>query len=375
MFYLYFLLIPLSLIGYGLVSNKLLKINIYEIGLLGILGLISVSIISYLSSFFFIHDYLFNSLVILIGLTFFIYNFKLISNLKIEFSLFFCVFFILIFFTLVAKNHDDFPYYHFPYTILLTEFTHPIGIGQLNNGFRSPSSLFFISSLFYLPKISFYFFHFTPTLILGFSNLIFLNRIFKNSKTDKNLFIKILSLFCLLFVNIFFYRLAEHGTDRSGMILIFISIIFLLILMNKSEDIFYKEYKDLTKYFIILIVFVVTIKPFYLINLPLLSILLISNQTRKIFIDLFFSKVFYFCLLLIFCNFFYTFINSGCVIFPLVFTCNENLFWSLNNNEILDVKIWFELWSKAGATPNLVVENRIDYNITSTLLRCIIFGC
>ena len=82
MFYLYFLLIPLSLIGYGLASNKLLKIDIYEIGLLGILGLISISIISYLSSFFFIHDYYFNFITLLIGLVFFFYNFNLINNFK-----------------------------------------------------------------------------------------------------------------------------------------------------------------------------------------------------------------------------------------------------------------------------------------------------
>ena len=30
----------------------------------------------------------------------------------------------------------------------------------------------------------------------------------------------------------------------------------------------------------------------------------------------------------------------------------------MGNDTILDVKIWFELWSKAGATPHLIVENR-----------------
>ncbi len=359
MFYLYFLLISFSLVGYGLISTKLLEIKTFDVGLLGILGLISLSLISYITSFFFVHDYYFNSFFLVVGLIFFLINFKLIDNYKIELLKFFSVFFILIFFILIAKNHDDFPYYHFPYIILLTEFTHPIGIGQLNNGFRSPSSIFFISSMFYLPKISFYLFHITPALILGFSNLIFLNKIFKNLSFNENLFINILSLFCLLFVNIFFYRLAEHGTDRSGMVLIFISIIFLFtIINNKTSN---QENTDLIKSFLILIIFVITIKPFYLINLPLIGILLFYKKTQKIFFDLFFSKVFYFCILLIFCTFFYTFINSGCIIFPLTFTCNENLFWSLGNDTILDVKIWFELWSKAGATPHLIVENRLEY--------------
>ena len=32
---------------------------------------------------------------------------------------------------------------------------------ELNNGFRSPSSLFFIGSMFYLPKIEYYLFNFS----------------------------------------------------------------------------------------------------------------------------------------------------------------------------------------------------------------------
>ena len=145
------------------------------------------------------------------------------------------------------------------------------------------------------------------------------------------------------------------------MILILVAIIFLLNIINKDEKMSDQEGIDIIKFFIIFIIFVVTIKPFYLINLPLIGILLFYDKTRKIFLNLFFSKTFYFCLLLIFCTFFYTLINSGCIIFPLAFTCIENLSWSLGTNTILDVKIWFELWSKAGATPNLVVENRVDY--------------
>ena len=41
-------------------------------------------------------------------------------------------------------------------------------------------------------------------------------------------FINYLSLLSLVFINIFFYRLAEHGTDRSAQILIFLLFIYLL---------------------------------------------------------------------------------------------------------------------------------------------------
>ena len=55
---------------------------------------------------------------------------------------------------LISKNHDDFPYYHFVYTYNLTQFDLNIGIGQFNHGFRTPSSIFYINSLFFLYYLS-----------------------------------------------------------------------------------------------------------------------------------------------------------------------------------------------------------------------------
>ena len=49
------------------------------------------------------------------------------------------------------------------------------------------------------------------------------------------------------------------------------------------------------------------------------------------------------------------------MIFPASFSCFEKLSWSISKSEVANVKIWYELWAKAGATPNYVVENRNDY--------------
>ena len=225
MLFLYFYLISFSLIGYGLLTSKILKINISDFGSLGILGISFIAIISYSTSLFIKHDYLFNSLLIILGMLLFFLFLKKIKNIKKEFYNYFIIFSILVVFIAVAKNHDDFPYYHFPYISILTEFSHPIGLGQLNNGFRNPSSIFFISSIFYLPKISFYLFHITTAFILGFANLILLKNIFDKKIFKKSKLINLLSLIFFVFFNIFFYRLAEHGTDRSGQILVIICII------------------------------------------------------------------------------------------------------------------------------------------------------
>ena len=126
------------------------------------------------------------------------------------------IYFILFIFVLLAKNHDDFPYYHFPYTYLLTQYSHPIGLGLLNNGFRNPSSLFFFNSLLFFPKIDIYLIHLGSVYFLGFSNLFFLKNIFIKFNYKKFRFYNFLNLFCLILVNVLFVRLAEYGTDRGS---------------------------------------------------------------------------------------------------------------------------------------------------------------
>ena len=62
-------------------------------------------------------------------------------------------------FILVGKNHDDFYYYHFPYILNLTEFPHQIGLGNLNHGFKTHSSIFLLNSMFHLPGTNYNLFH------------------------------------------------------------------------------------------------------------------------------------------------------------------------------------------------------------------------
>ena len=261
----------------------------------------------------------------------------------------------------MAKNHDDFPYYHFPYTYLLTQYSHPIGLGLLNNGFRNPSSLFFFNSLLFFPKIDIYLIHLGSVYFLGFSNLFFLKNIFSKFNYKKFRFYNFLNLFCLILVNVLFVRLAEYGTDRGGQVLLLVGVLILLLLINdksKSSN-FIKE--DFIKFFLIIGALILSLKPFYLIYAPLIFSFLIFPNLKTNFIAVIKSSTFLLVLIYSFFSFFYTFINSSCIIFPLNFTCFENLSWSIPKNEINDVKIWYELWSKAGATPNLIVENRLDY--------------
>tara|TARA_Y200000002_G_scaffold368276_1_gene361172 strand:- start:673 stop:2298 length:1626 start_codon:yes stop_codon:yes gene_type:complete len=357
MHFVYFYLISYSIIGYGILLSNYLDIRKYSFGYLGILGLSFLLFISFGSSMIINHSYLFNLLILILGLIFFFIHIDKINNLKKNIYIHLVVFTLLLLFITISKNHDDFSYYHFPYISILTEFSHPLGIGLLNNGFRSPSSAFFIGSMFYLPGVNIYLFHITPAFVLGFSNLILIQKIFNEENFKLLKFTNFISLISLIFINIFFYRLAEHGTDRSGMILVIISFILFIKVINLK----YKDHLSEIKFLIISLCFAITLKPFYLINIPLILLLLLYDKTKDVFLNLFFSKTFWYCLSLIFFIIFYTFINSGCLFFPLTFTCFGNLPWSMDLNSINDIKIWFELWSKAGASPNFVVDDRIFY--------------
>ena len=92
--------------------------------------------------------------------------------------------------------------------------------------FNHVSSLFYFHSLFKTLFTGDYFYQIGQLSIVIFVNTILLENIFKkkNSKPLNTSFFLIIIFINL--INIFFYRLAEHGTDRSAQILFFLAFIF-----------------------------------------------------------------------------------------------------------------------------------------------------
>tara|TARA_Y100000389_G_C17040817_1_gene308051 strand:+ start:108 stop:368 length:261 start_codon:yes stop_codon:yes gene_type:complete len=83
MIFIYYPLILISILGYGFfVSNKIIRLENYNLGFQGIVGIFSLLIISYISTQFLAHTEIFNSLILIIGLIFFIKNIKKINPPK-----------------------------------------------------------------------------------------------------------------------------------------------------------------------------------------------------------------------------------------------------------------------------------------------------
>ena len=366
LFFYYFLII-FSAIGYGMLAsiNLRQKENI-DFGFIGLTGVLILILLSYFSNLFFIHGYLHNLIVILVGFS--IFNFFLIKNfpqLKKNFFITIIVFSILFIGLLMYKNHDDFFYYHFQYSLTLINFKKIFGLGFMGHGYRTPSSLFYLNSLFYLPGIKFYLLNAGAIIILGFANLVLLNKILDYFNSKNYNFIFFLISITFIYINTTFYRIAEHGTDKSSLILIFIFAIIYLESLNSKKKQNLVVLENYYEKIIILITLIISFKSFYLIYILFVLTWLFQvkklwsiKQSIKVISN---SKFTYISFFTISAVLFSMFSNTGCLIYPASFTCFENFEWSISTKTVDHMKVWYELWSKAGANPNSRVADPALY--------------
>ena len=358
-FNLFYFLSIISTLGYGYFINKFLvsrNINL-DYGIKGLAGIFLLTLYSYISHFITAHSLIHNSIVFIIGILLFLFLFKL-NFKKNDFKIICLVFIILLIAFFCFKTHDDFPYYHFPYINYLTNSDIIIGVGNYDPSWRSPSSIFYFNSLFYLPFIKYHFYHIGALLIMGFSLSTICIKIYDRyniKKYDQLFFYK---LFSFGFILIFFYRLSEHGTDRSAQILSFILILEILYFFNKEQNI--------DKFFIKIFIIgslAISLKVFYIIYLILLIPIfhfIYSTKKNFYFKEILANHFFYLSVLFIFLVTMVNFLNSGCLVYPLTASCFENFSWSIPLNEIDRMRFHYENWSKAGAGPNFSVENIRD---------------
>ena len=355
---IFYFVIIFSVIGYGkFFSNYFFKLfKNLNYGYQGLIGIFFLIIYSYISSYFYAHSLFHNTVLVLIG-------FLLYLSFNLNYQQFyysFTVFAILFISIIIFKTHDDFPYYHFAYSYNLTQNNLFIGLGNLNHGFRTPSSIFYLNSLFYLPLVEYYFFHLASILILGFVNIVFLNKTLLKIKKYKSKieinYIFYFSVLSILFINIFFYRIAEHGTDRSAQIIVFLFLAEIFFLIEKKK-LPYTEISIL----LLLLSIIITLKAFYILyvlfSIPVIFFLYKKYYFQKVLVFIFQNKTFYTFLVTIFILFISNFLNTGCLIYPVHFTCYENVSWAIPNSEVHYMNDWYEQWSKAGAGPNFRVNN------------------
>ena len=357
-FIFFIILFLTSTIGYGYLSTYLInkKIYNYNIGYQGLFGFFSLVIISILTSFFFSHNFVHNTIIHLIGIFSFFLFFKKIT--QFELKLFSLLFLLLIISAYVYKNHDDFGYYHLTYALNLSENKFIIGSGHFSHGFRTNSSIFFYNSLLYLPFIKFFLFHIGSFFILLFVNFIFLEKILNLIKLKRFEFILFFLLFSITFINIVFYRVGEHGTDRSAQIIVFL-IFFILfeMIFQKSEK------RNLTSIYVftIMIMFAASLKALYYIYLILIPYVIFRLFNYKILYKKINLKIIFILFNCFVLNIVVNFFNTGCLLYPASSTC-FNTSWSIPKSEVKLMNTHYEWWAKSGGGPGYKHEmKKKDY--------------
>ncbi len=342
-----------SILGHGLIFCRLIcpKLLSLNYGYIGLIGFFSLANISIFSSFFFNHGYIHNILIHILGITallFFLKKDFIAQSKNLKKTL--ILFLILIVGIYVFKNHDDFPYYHLTYSLTLSENKYLFGLGKLGHGFRTHSSLFYFHSILYLPYIKYYLFHSGPFFIFLFFNFICLDQITKLLKSKKINFLFYLYFLSFAFITIFFYRIGEHGTDRSSQIILILILINFIIFNYFEKNNF--KLNDIANLILILILLAASMKALYYIYLIFLPFILFKKNFFRNYIG--FDKIYiltYFMIVFLL-NISINFFNTGCLIYPETKLCFDNFSWSINKQEVSQMKVHYEWWSKSGGGPN-----------------------
>ena len=109
---------------------------------------------------------------------------------------------------------------------------------------------------------------------------------------------------------------------------------------------------------------IISLKSFYILYLIfLLPLFLILFNLKKLYVmkEIFKNRFLIPFLLLLLFLILTNFFNSGCLVYPVQFTCFDNFQWSIGSSETFRMNNWYEQWSKAGAGPNFRVENSEEY--------------
>ena len=306
-----------------------------------------------------------NLLFIFFGIIFFSFYIKK-KNTKIISNLFIFSYLISLLAVFYFKSHDDFSYYHLSLINNITENKIEFGISHFEIAFNHVSSLFYFHSLFKTDLTGDYFYQVGQLSIVIFVNTILLENILKK-KFPKYLDISFfLNIFLLIFINIFFYRLAEHGTDRSAQILFFLAFILIIELIQKN-----KIEKNIFELLIIIFTLIISIKSFYILYSVLFLVIYLKyfkpKETLKIFSNF---PVTYFGLLIICLVVISNVAASGCLLYPIPFTCFESFFGDMEKIKLLERCNGMKYGQKLG--PLQIIGSIILKNTLKTLIGYLI---
>jgi hypothetical protein len=344
-FYLITLLSYFSIAGYGAKLVKTFEKSIRKsVSESFFYGLILVLPICVLKISFFNNNIEITILIFLIGLFFFLHNFKF-KEFYLDTIILFAIFIGL----LISKTHEDFYYYHLQFIREINNDQFVLGLAVADIKYIYGSSVAYLQSM-YIFNEDYKYIHVPIFLFFSSCLIFFIFQALDKKNTNIEIFF---SFFISILLLIKFKRVSEFGYDYIYHFIFFFIFFKFFIKEKKSNDLFF-----LTAFFIILIF----IKPIAILLFPfyLFFILKIYSNFFKLRKIEYFKFIFLIILVLVFLI--NIFVKSGCLLIPSKYTCVENLAWSVNYKES-NLKKAIS-WSKGfyHQDKNIRIHNEINYN-------------
>ena len=310
------LTIIFTVISSGLISNKyFFRFNINEnFSELGILGIITLSTISFLLHFLTPLNTLISNFIYIFPLIL-IFTEKFSRKKIIELSKYCLIFSIIIVVYLSYSNfyRPDAGWYHLPFSRLVSDFKIIAGTASLHPMFGTTAILQYLSSVFH-------------NSVLGINGILFVNPIilvlflvffFNNFVKESQPILKFFSLVILFSIFIEMNRNSELGNDAPGYLFYF----YLIYAFMRSNLV--AGYKNESFKFLSLIsVFCFFIKSLYIFALAIPLFIFIKE---RLFLRI--NNYFHTASFVLIAWLFKNLIMTGCLIYPLNFTCSDKLSW------------------------------------------------
>ena len=331
-----------SLITYqsGKLLAKLIAIKDLCFSEKSFLGIICFAFLSLALNFIFSINQILNTLIFIFLIILFFFN----KNFHIKEILITGLLASLILY-LANTNNPDGGLYHLPYTQILNEQKLIIGINNLHFRFGLASMLQYVNAIFNNFFLGVEGVTIPVALITSYLIFYLFEEIKKNFYIKRNEQLFLILFYSILLISSLysFNRYSNYGNDSI------VNIFFIIVIIKFVK--FYLEldgnlnFINLNNFNIILIYtfFLIANKITFISTgiICLISFLLIKN--KKIFSKTFIF-LFIFSILWLLKNFFV----SGCLIFPISFTCFETFVWTdieLINRERLAGEAWSKGWS------------------------------
>lgn len=342
------ILFSLSFSGFGKLFLKSLRIKDQKSFFEELIyGLYLISFLTLVCNFFSSINVIYSFLIFFVGL--FIYftignsKKKIFSDIKQALILSF-VSLILISF---AKFQEDLPWYTLPYISVLNEDKIIFGLTNIQFRFGHTSILSYASA--YTSQI-FTINNLVIPLIISCAS-IFLYFLEECNK-KKNISLSLFSFFVVIYFLFKITRFEEYGNDIPAFLL-YCFVVYQFLCYEFSEKI---ENNLVALFFLILVLIFQKLTMLPAILLTFIIIFSIRNNFKSLI--LLFS-------IGIFCSFFWVtknIINTGCMIYPVNFTCLKNLSWTSKKNthgHAKTVSNMSEAWSKSWIDQPL--EKKLNY--------------